>query len=77
MRKTSVYLTNEEAESLRRLSALTGKPQAEIIRAGIRLVVDQHDAAPRQFRSLGAGHGDGTAYTPWSADDLYQKVMAQ
>ena len=40
MRKTSVYLTDEEAEGLRRVAMATGKSQAELIREGVRHVID-------------------------------------
>ena len=52
MRKTSVYLTDEEAEGLKRLAIREGRPQAELIRAGIRHVIDEAEAEPRSFRSL-------------------------
>ena len=49
MRKTSVYLTEEEAEGLRLLAIREGRPQAELIRAGIRHVIDEAEAGPRSF----------------------------
>ena len=36
MRKTSVYLTDDEAEGLRQLAVREGRPQAELIREGVR-----------------------------------------
>jgi hypothetical protein len=75
MRKTTVYLNDEEVEALRQLAAATGQSQAEVIRAAIRHAATQ--APPRRFRSLGQGAGpDGT--TPrWDSADLYAKRLSQ
>ena len=75
MRKTSVYLTDEEAEGLRRVAIATGKSQAELIREGVRHVISAEGAASREFHSLGKGRGSGEPYTPWNPDELYAKVM--
>ncbi len=77
MRKTSVYLTDQEAEGLRRLAVITGKPQAELVREGIRRVISEAEAAPRTFRSLGRGHGGGKPYARWPSEELYRKVMGE
>lgn len=71
MKKTSVYLSNEQSERLRRLAATTGRSQAELIREGVRLVIAAEEGAERRFRSLGKGHGGGQEYTGWDANDLY------
>ena len=76
MRKTSVYLTEDEADGLRRLSVREGRPQAELIREGVRKVIADIEARPRRFRSLGAGRGGGRAGpATWRSDDLYRRVM--
>jgi len=75
MRKTSVYLTDDEAEGLRRLSAMTGKSQADLIREGIRRVTSEDGAEQRTFRSLGKGRGGGRPYSRWRPAGLYRKVM--
>jgi hypothetical protein len=77
VRKTSVYLTDDEADSLRRVSKATGKSQAELVRDGIRHVTGMEGATPRRFHSLGKGRGGGTPYAPWNADDLYAQVMGR
>jgi len=77
MRKTSVYLTDEEAEGLRQLAIREGRPQAELIRAGIRHVIDEAETRPRSFRSLGAGRGGGKPYERWSSSVLRDKVMGE
>lgn len=76
MRKTSVYLTEDEADGLRRLAVREGRPQAELIREGVRKVIADIEARPRRFRSLGAGRGGGKGRPPnWSSDEVYRKVM--
>lgn len=75
MRKTSVYLTDDEAEGLRRVAIREGRPQAELIREGVRRVIAEGESVPRDFRSLGKGRGGGRAYEPWPSGDLHQKVM--
>lgn len=77
MRKTSVYLTDDEAEGLRRVAVREGRPQAELIREGVRRVITERDAQSRTFRSMGSGHSGGRAYEPWDAEALYRKVMGR
>jgi hypothetical protein len=77
MRKTSVYLSDQEAEQLRLLSLRDGRPQAELIREGVRHVIAEADPARRQYRSLGRGRGGGRPYEPWLADDLYERKMTK
>ncbi|OGN85693.1 MAG: hypothetical protein A2X23_13720 [Chloroflexi bacterium GWC2_73_18] len=77
MRKTSVYLSDDEAESLRRVAAAAGRAQAELIREGIRRVIAEAEAQPRTFRSLGKGRGGGRAYSPWAPGDLYRNAIGE
>jgi hypothetical protein len=77
MRKTSVYLDDAEAEGLQRVAVATGRPQAELIREGVRRVIAEVDKQPRTFRSMAKGRGKGKRYTPWKASDLYEKVMGR
>ena len=82
MRKTSVYLTSDEAEGLRRLAVREGRSQAELIREGIRRVIQEVEATPRTFRSMGAGRGGRSAGAKgrppsWSSDELYRKAMGE
>ncbi len=76
MRKTSVYLTNEEADELRRVSIREGRSQAELIREGVRHVIAEAGAERRAFRSLGMGRGGGDPYQRWGTD-LYDKAMGK
>lgn len=77
MRKTSVYLDDAEAEGLRRVAVATGRPQAELIREGVRRVIAEVEKQPRAFRSMAKGRGKGKPYAPWKATDLYRKVMGR
>ena len=75
--KTSVYLSDDEAEGLRRIAASEGTPQAELIREGVRRVIADAETRPRTFRSLGKGHGGGRQYARWASTDLYRKAMGE
>ena len=77
MQKTSVYLTPEEAESLRSTAARTGRSRSELIREGVRLVTEGTEPTVRTFHSLGKGHGGGVPYRQWDADDLYSRKVAR
>jgi hypothetical protein len=74
MRKTSVYLTKDESEGLRRLAVREGKAQAELIREGIRRVLSDDAAQPRSFRSLAIGASGGRRQARWTSDELYRKT---
>ena len=76
MKKTSVYLTEEDAAGLRRLAVREGRTQAELIRDGIQRVLQESGEKPREFRSLGKGRGGGREYTPWDVNALYEKRVA-
>jgi hypothetical protein len=75
MHKTSVYLSAEEAEQLRRVAARTGRSQAQLIREGVRLVVADGPPGVRVFHSLGRGQGGGAPYRRWNADELHRSVV--
>ena len=58
MKKTTVYLSDEELGDLRREAAASGKSVAALVREGVRLVTRE---TPRRFASRGIAAGDGTA----------------
>ncbi len=76
MKKTSVYLTNDEAEGLQRAARTAGRPQAELIREGIRRVISDTNRG-RTFHSLGKGRGGGRPIERWSSDAVYRKVIGE
>lgn len=75
MRKTSVYLSDEEVEGLRRVAKATGRSQAELIREGIRHVLLADGV--RRFHSMGKGHGGGRPYERWDENELHRAVMGR
>jgi ribbon-helix-helix CopG family protein len=75
MRKTTVYLTELEAEGLQRMAARTGRSQAELVREGVRLVIEQ--APPRTFHSMGKGQASSEGRPRWDADALYEKAFGR
>jgi hypothetical protein len=77
MKKTTVYLTEEEAHGLRRTAVREGRSQSELIREGVRRVIAETDTKPRVFHSMGKGHGGGRPYEPWDPAQLYRKVMGE
>ncbi len=75
MKKTSVYLTEEEAAGLRQLAVREGRSQAELIRDGIRRVIEGAEPHAREFKSLGKGHGGGRRYRKWTSSEVYDKAF--
>jgi hypothetical protein len=60
MRKTSVYLDDEQAERLARLARQEGRPQAEILREAVA-TYQPKPSQDRNFALAGSGHGDGSS----------------
>jgi hypothetical protein len=58
VKKTSVYLADEDLAALRAAAARTGKSIAELIRDGVRLVTN---GSRPVFASRGAASGSGAA----------------
>jgi predicted transcriptional regulator len=75
MRKTTVYLNDEEVEALRQLAAETGVSQAELIRDAIRRAVAKRPR--RRFRSMGRGEGPGDRTPHWTPTDVYDKAFGR
>jgi predicted transcriptional regulator len=71
MKKTSVYLSEDDALRLQRLAEQDGKSQADIIREG--LAAYERDRIPdRNFAMLGAGEGDGSSVADTPEEELFQ-----
>jgi predicted DNA-binding protein len=74
MRKTSVYLDDEQAERLARLARQEGRPQAEILRAAI----DAYEPAPSRDRDFALAaafpriDGDGRPISQIPDDELLE-----
>jgi hypothetical protein len=73
MKKTSVYLSDDEDEALRQAAEATGVARSDLIREGIRAVVVGQMARPRTFHSMGRGHGGAAKPRRWSAEELYAR----
>ncbi len=73
MRKTTVYLNEDEIEGLRRIGAETGKSQAELIREGVRVLL--REGPERKFHSMGRGVGTGESRPRWSSAALREKTL--
>jgi hypothetical protein len=77
MYKTSVYLSPEEAQSLRLAATRTGRSQAELIREGVRLVAGARERESRTFRSMAKGRGGGAPYRRWDPEELHRAVTGR
>ena len=75
MRKTTVYLREEEAEGLRLLSGATGESQAELIREGIRRLLQE--GVSRRFHSMGKGVGTGEPRPRWNPEAVHEKTLGR
>lgn len=72
MRKTSVYLTDDEVARLARLSDREGMWQAEIIRRAIRQYAPERRRT-RHFALIGAADGPGGSITDVADADLLER----
>jgi Arc/MetJ-type ribon-helix-helix transcriptional regulator len=75
MRKTSVYLSDEEADGLRALARSTGRSQAELIREGVRRLLRK--APRRTFHSMGKGAGEAGEERRWDSGDLAARRLGR
>lgn len=76
MRKTTVYLNEEEVEGLRRVSAETGASQSDLIRQGIRVVLGD-PPVERVFHSMGKGASGNRGPGRWTSEELYEKAFGR
>lgn len=69
VRKTSVYLDEEQARRLARLAREEGRPQAEILREA---VANYQSRTPqdRNFVLAGSGRGDGSSVADVPDEEL-------
>lgn len=73
MKKTSLYLTEDEAAKLRRLSNHTGRSQAELVREAVTEYVTSR-LPKRKFLSAGAGASDHDGKSSVADEDIDQVV---
>ena len=76
LRKTSVYLSDDEVDALRDASESSGLSQAELIREGVRRVVASYAGGGRLFHSMGAGRGSAGTRS-WTAEELLEKIHGE
>jgi hypothetical protein len=74
MVKTTVYLDDRDAAALRRMSAESGRSQAEIIRQAISHAT--RAAGPRRLRSAGVGRGSGEPVAR-EADEIVRRELGR
>jgi predicted transcriptional regulator len=71
MRKTSVYLDEDQAERLARLARQEGRSQAEILREAVALYQPK-PSQDRNFALAGSGRGDGTSIADVPEEELLE-----
>lgn len=71
MRKTSVYLSDEDAARLARLAEREGRPQAAIIRDAIARY-EQPRVGDRDFAMFDTGRGDGRSVADIPEEELLE-----
>lgn len=69
MRKTSVYLDDEQALRLARLAREEGKSQAEVLREAVA-TYQPKPSEDRDFALAGSGHGGGSSIADVPEEDL-------
>jgi len=73
MKKTSVYLSDDEDEALNRAAETTGLGRSALIREGIRAVVLGHTSRPRTFHSMGRGRSGSVKPRRWTSEELHAR----
>jgi hypothetical protein len=76
MRKTTVYLSDDEVEGLRRVAAETGASQSDLIRRGLRAVLGEPPSS-RVFHSMGKGASGGRRPRRWTSEEVYDKAFGR
>lgn len=79
MKKTTVYLSEDAAFSLRRLALVTGRPQAELVREAVEGYVAEK-LPKRKFLSAGAGRSnrpEGTSIADDEEDLLLEGITRE
>jgi hypothetical protein len=74
MVKTTVYIDERDAATLRRMAAESGRSQAEIMREAIANA--GRSARPRRLRSAAVGRGSGAAVAR-HADEIVRRELGR
>jgi hypothetical protein len=69
MRKTSVYLDEDQAQRLARLAREEGRSQAEVLREAVA-TYQPKPSQDRNFALAGSGRGDGSSIADVPEEDL-------
>jgi hypothetical protein len=69
MRKTSVYLDEDQARRLARLAREEGRSQAEVLREAVA-TYQPKPSQDRNFALAGSGRGDGSSIAEVAEEDL-------
>jgi Arc/MetJ-type ribon-helix-helix transcriptional regulator len=75
MKKTTVYLRDEEADALKQAAAASGRSQSELIREGVRRVTRAR-RPKRVFYSMGIAEGPGLPIGQM-AEEILEREWAQ
>jgi predicted transcriptional regulator len=71
MRKTSVYLDEDQARRLARLARQEGRSQAEILREAVANY-EPKPSEDRSFALAGSGRGDGSSVADLPEEELLE-----
>jgi predicted transcriptional regulator len=71
VRKTSLYLSEDDVRRLRRLAAAEGRSQAEIVRSAIA-AYEQARPVDRDFALAGVWAGDGSSVAAVAEEELLE-----
>ncbi len=69
MKKTSVYLSEDDLARLRRLAETEGKSQATVLREALA-AYDAQAPWPREFAVIDSGEGDGRSVADIPEEEL-------
>jgi len=69
MKKSSIYLTDEERDRLKKLAKKEGRSQSEVIRSAIGSYADSRPS-DRNFSMAGAWEGNGSSVADIPEDEL-------
>jgi hypothetical protein len=72
MKKTSVYLREEELLQLKQAAEAEGRSQSEVLREAIRLYTSRRNGPPRTFALARSFRGDGRSMADIPEEELFE-----